>query len=97
MRMRGISVDYDSLANPSSSLSYDELVENVNSSLPLLWQKAYRKMAQSPTSTYLYKFAYVFLIDTAEWPYVPYRPLFRYSGSSLERRSSCQCNQGAHG
>jgi len=50
MRMRGTTVDYDLLLKPRPSLLYDELVEHLRTSLPPLWQKAYRKMTQSPTS-----------------------------------------------
>jgi len=66
MRMRGIAVDYDSLVTPRPSLLYDEVVEHVRNELPALWQKAYRKMAQSPTSIHHFTHcAYEFLFDRA--------------------------------
>ena len=66
MRMRGITVDYDALVSPSSSLSYDELVQHLLEVLPPLWQKSYRKMAQSPTSIHHFTHrGYEFLFDRA--------------------------------
>lgn len=66
MRMRGTTVDYDALVNPRSSLLYDELVEHLSSTLPPLWQKAYRKMAQSPTSIHPFsQHGFDFLFDRA--------------------------------
>lgn len=66
MRRRGTTVDYDSLVTPRPSLLYDETVAHVLDELPALWQKAYRKMAQSPTS--IHHFAhrgFEFLFDRA--------------------------------
>ena len=66
MRMRGTTVDYDALVPPSSSLPYDERVEQLQEPLPLLWQKAYRKMAQSPTSIHPFsQHGFDFLFDRA--------------------------------
>ncbi len=50
MRMRGITVDYDAASSACSSSPYEEKVAQLQATLPALWQKAYRKMAQSPTS-----------------------------------------------
>lgn len=50
MRMRGITVDYDAVASACSSSPYEEKIAQLRETLPALWQKAYRKMAQSPTS-----------------------------------------------
>jgi len=66
MRMRGTTVDYDALVNPRPSLLYDELVQHLLEVLPPLWQKAYRKMAQSPTSIHPFSHrGYEFLFDRA--------------------------------
>lgn len=66
MRVRGTSVDYDALVSPKPSLIYDELVEHLIEVLPPLWQKAYRKMAQSPTSIHHFAHAgFEFLFDRA--------------------------------
>lgn len=66
MRMRGISVDYASLVNPRPSLLYGELVDHLMDVLPPLWQKAYRKMAQSPTSIHPFsQHGFEFLFDRA--------------------------------
>jgi len=66
MRMRGTTVDYDALVNPRPSLHYDELVENLRSTLTPLWQRAYRKMAQSPTSIHPFsQHGFDFLFDRA--------------------------------
>ena len=64
MRRRGTTVDYDSLVIPRPSLLYDEVVEHALRELPSLWQKAYRKMAQSPTSIHPFTHrGYEFLFD----------------------------------
>ena len=66
MRTRGITVDYDALVTPRPSLLYDEVVEHVLGELPPLWQKAYRKMAQSPTSIHQFSHReFDFLFDRA--------------------------------
>ena len=66
MRMRGTTVDYESLLTPHASLLYDELVEHLQGTLPHLWQKAYRKMAQSPTSIHPFsQHGFDFLFDRA--------------------------------
>jgi len=66
MRVRGTSVDYDALLNPRPSFLYDELVEHLQESLPPLWQRAYRKMAQSPTSIHQFsQHGFEFLFDRA--------------------------------
>lgn len=66
MRVRGTSVDYDALVNPKHSLIYDELVEHLIEVLPPLWQKAYRKMTQSPTSIHHFSHrGFDFLFDRA--------------------------------
>jgi len=66
MRMRGTTVDYDALVNPRPSLHYDELVKNLRSTLTPLWQRAYRKMAQSPTSIHPFsQHGFDFLFDRA--------------------------------
>jgi hypothetical protein len=66
MRMRGITVDYDALVNPRPSLLYGELVDHLMTALPPLWQKAYRKMAQSPTSIHPFsQHGFEFLFDRA--------------------------------
>jgi len=66
MRVRGTSVDYDALVNPNPSLIYDEAVEQLIEILPPLWQKTYRKMAQSPTSIHHFSHCgYDFLFDRA--------------------------------
>lgn len=66
MRMRGTTVDYDALVNPRPSYDYEELIEYLLESLPPLWQKAYRKMAQSPTSIHQFsQNGFEFLFDRA--------------------------------
>jgi hypothetical protein len=66
MRMRGIAVDYDQLLDGPSSSVYDDLIEHVLGTLPTLWQKAYRKMAQSPTSIHQFQHrGFDFLFDRA--------------------------------
>jgi hypothetical protein len=50
MRMRGITVDYDAVLSACPSKLCEERIEHLRNTLPPLWQKAYRKMAQSPTS-----------------------------------------------
>lgn len=66
MRMRGTTVDYDALLNPRPSLLHDELIEHLSSTLPPLWQKAYRKMTQSPTSIHHFSHGgFDFLFDRA--------------------------------
>ncbi len=66
MRMRGISVDYDAALDGASASSYDDLIEHVLESLPPLWQKTYRKMAQSPTSIHQFRHrGFEFLFDRA--------------------------------
>ena len=66
MRKRGIVVDYDALLNPRPSYDYEELIEHLLESLPPLWQKAYRKMAQSPTSIHRFsQNGFEFLFDRA--------------------------------
>lgn len=66
MRVRGTTVDYDALVNPRSSSLYEDLVEHLLQVLPPLWQKAYRKMAQSPTSIHQFSHrGFDFLFDRA--------------------------------
>lgn len=66
MRKRGIVVDYDALLTPLSFYHYEELIEHLLESLPPLWQKAYRKMAQSPTSIHRFsQNGFEFLFDRA--------------------------------
>jgi len=66
MRMRGTNVDYDALLNRSPSLPYDKLLEYLIEALPPLWQKAYRKMAQSPTQIHHFSHhGFDFLFDRA--------------------------------
>ena len=66
MRMRGTTVDYDALLNPRPSLLHDELIEHLSNTLPPLWQKAYRKMTQSPTSIHQFsQHGFNFLFDRA--------------------------------
>ena len=66
MRVRGTTVDYDALVNPNPSYHYEELIEHLLESLPPLWQKAYRKMAQSPTSIHQFSHrGFDFLFDRA--------------------------------
>lgn len=66
MRMRGTTVDYDALLTSSPSLLYDELAEHLLQVLPPLWQKTYRKMAQSPTSIHHFSHrGFEFLFDRA--------------------------------
>ena len=66
MRVRGTTVDYDALLNPRPSIHYEELIEHLLQVLPPLWQKAYRKMAQSPTSIHQFsQHGFEFLFDRA--------------------------------
>ena len=66
MRVRGTTVDYDALVNPRPSYHYEELVDHLLESLPALWQRAYRKMAQSPTSIHHFSHrGFDFLFDRA--------------------------------
>ena len=66
MRMRGTTVDYDALVNPRPSYHCEVLIEHLLQVLPPLWQKAYRKMAQSPTSIHHFAHAgFEFLFDRA--------------------------------
>ena len=66
MRKRGIVIDYDALVTPRPSLIYDEMVSHLIEQLPELWQKAYRKMAQSPTRIHSFSHGgYAFLFDRA--------------------------------
>ena len=66
MRVKGTTVDYDALLNPRPSLLYDELTEHLSATLPPLWQKSYRKMAQSPTSIHHFTHrGFDFLFDRA--------------------------------
>jgi hypothetical protein len=50
MARRGIHIDYAALLDAAPGTAYDDLAERSAEILPPLWQKAYRKMAQSPTS-----------------------------------------------
>ncbi len=66
MRMRGITVGYDAVLTACPSSIYEELIAHLEAALPPLWQKTYRKMAQSPTS--IHKFSqhgFDFLFDRA--------------------------------
>ncbi len=54
MARRGTNIDYAGLLQSASTTSYDRLVEHLTEALPALWQKAYRKMAQSPTSIHAF-------------------------------------------
>ena len=66
MRMRGTTVDYDAVLSACPSLLYEEKVAYLHSELPALWQKAYRKMAQSPTSIHPFsQHGFEFLFDRA--------------------------------
>ena len=66
MRVRGTTVDYDALVNPRPSYHYEELIDHLLESLPALWQRAYRKMAQSPTSIHHFSHGgFDFLFDRA--------------------------------
>jgi len=66
MSMRGTTVDYGALVNPRPSYDYEELIEHLLESLPPLWQKTYRKMAQSPTSIHQFsQNGFEFLFDRA--------------------------------
>jgi hypothetical protein len=66
MRMRGTTVDYDAVLNPRPSLLYHELIQLLVQALPPLWQKAYRKMTQSPTSIHSFSHrGFDFLFDRA--------------------------------
>ena len=65
-RMRGTTADYDALVSPRQSLLYVKLVQHLLEVLPPLWQKAYRKMAQSPTSIHHFTHrGFDFLFDRA--------------------------------
>ena len=65
MRMRGTTVDYDAVLTVLS-LPYEERVKHLQNILPPLWQKAYRKMAQSPTSIHQFsQHGFDFLFDRA--------------------------------
>lgn len=50
MARRGIHIEYAALLDPSPKQAYDTLAGRLEEILPPLWRKAYRKMAQSPTS-----------------------------------------------
>lgn len=66
MRMRGTTVDYAMIIPPRPSLLYDEWVTRLCEELPIHWQKAYRKMAQSPTSIHAFsQNGFSFLFDRA--------------------------------
>jgi hypothetical protein len=66
MHMRGITVDYAALASPDLPLPYDDRAQRLADILPPLWQKAYRKMAQSPTSIHHFSHrGFDFLFDRA--------------------------------
>jgi len=54
MARRGINIDYAGLLQSAPAASYDRLIEHLEAALPSLWQKAYRKMAQSPTSIHAF-------------------------------------------
>jgi len=54
MAKRGISIDYAGLLQDAPTTAYGELVEYLMETLPSLWQKTYRKMAQSPTSIHAF-------------------------------------------
>ncbi|MBU1050645.1 hypothetical protein KKG90_11555 [Candidatus Bipolaricaulota bacterium] len=66
MRRRGISIDYDELISPRPFLIYNELAAHLADQLPERWVKAYRKMAQSPTSIHAFsQHGFHFLFDRA--------------------------------
>jgi len=66
MRTRGTTIDYEMLVSPRPPLRYNELVELLRSELPDRWIKAYRKMAQSPTSIHHFQHhGFEFLFDRA--------------------------------
>ena len=66
MHVRGMTVDYEALARPDLSLPYNARIDQLIEMLPPLWQKAYRKMAQSPTSIHHFSHqGFDFLFDRA--------------------------------
>ncbi|TFH09284.1 MAG: hypothetical protein E4H08_06080 [Candidatus Atribacteria bacterium] len=66
MRMRGTTVDYEALLASRPSFIYDEVVRYLYGELPPLWQKAYRKMTQSPTSIHHFThYGFDFFFDRA--------------------------------
>lgn len=66
MRMRGIAVDYDQLLGDLTASAYEDLIGQTLTELPALWQKAYRKMAQSPTRIHQFQHrGFHFLFDRA--------------------------------
>ncbi|MFC2094906.1 hypothetical protein ACFLSW_00495 [Candidatus Bipolaricaulota bacterium] len=66
MRTRGTTIDYDALLVSYAKPTHDELVRQLAELLPPLWQKAYRKMAQSPTSIHQFSHrGFDFLFDRA--------------------------------
>jgi hypothetical protein len=66
MRMRGTTIDYESLVGPELTLPYEGSVQQLLQTLPPLWQKSYRKMTQSPTSIHHFtQQGFDFLFDRA--------------------------------
>jgi len=66
MRMRGTTVDYDAALSACPSLIYENQISHLEIALSALWQKAYRKMAQSPTSIHAFsQHGFDFLFDRA--------------------------------
>ncbi len=49
MPRRGISIGYQGLLDQIPSVGASDPIDHLTQTLPPLWQKAYRKMAQSPT------------------------------------------------
>jgi hypothetical protein len=64
--MRGVSIDYDVVRSKFKTAEYDALAARLHRSLPPMWQKAYRKMAQAETNVLRFSdHGYEFLFDHA--------------------------------
>jgi len=52
--MRGVTIDYDQVLSSLTPSEPDALTDRLMETLPALWRRTYRKMAQSPTNILLF-------------------------------------------